>query len=194
MGIDPSQVATGWAVGNTTVRTRPTSGVFRQRSWTKGSSGELSATWEDWLYHMVDQYSVQAIFCEASILPPNAKGGRDSMMVRYAQFNMVGIVDRLVHRKKLQGGIIDISDWRMRFNGATRRPKHMTMSQGTAWHKKNALAACAKRGWFITDHNEAEALGVLDYGMAAVDRAYASWSDPLMRWAETERDRERQAS
>jgi hypothetical protein len=192
-GIDPSQIATGWAIGDTAVRARPTSGVFRQQSWSPATSGNLSRRWEDWLYELVEQFKVEALFIENSILP-GTTGAKDSFIVRYAQFNFLGIADRLIDRKGIRGGVVNISDWRARFNGQVKRPKHMTPTQGTAWHKKNALTSCAKRGWFVTDHNEAEALAVLDYGMAAMDRSYASLTDPLMRWAEHERDKERQSS
>jgi hypothetical protein len=63
----------------------------------------------------------------------------------------------------------------MRFLGINRRPKD-SKSDENYW-KWLALKVAAQRNWFCTVHDEAEALGILDYALHTLSPAYRLRTD-----------------
>jgi len=45
-----------------------------------------------------------------------------------------------------------------------------------------------ERGWYVTYHDEAEALGLLDFTLCSIDSLYAGRTDPVFRRVEMRQD------
>ena len=86
---------------------------------------------------------------------------------------------------------VAISSWRSRFLGTTKATPGLKGVYKDEDLKAKAIRACALRGWYVSDHNAAEACGVLDYGLASISRRHAGVGDPIFRRAELAADTER---
>lgn len=78
---------------------------------------------------------------------------------------------------------VALPSWRSHFIGTSVAPKGTPKGKGPDWLKKRAVEECRKRGWTPRTHNEAEALGILDFMRCKLDRDYGSESTPLFRSA-----------
>lgn len=79
---------------------------------------------------------------------------------------------------------VPLGKWRLHFIGTAAAPKSVQKAKkGPAWLKARAMEECRKRGWNVKTHNEAEALGILDYIRSTQDPTYGASSTPLFRGA-----------
>lgn len=79
---------------------------------------------------------------------------------------------------------VELGKWRSHFIGTSQAPKPIQKAKkGPAWLKARAIEECRKRGWNPKTHNEAEALGILDFVRSKQDPTYGVDSTPLFRGA-----------
>ena len=60
----------------------------------------------------------------------------------------------------------------------------MEIRDGAATSARLVSKACSMRGWIVSDHNVAEALGHLDYAHSVINRKHAGSRDILARRSE----------
>jgi len=60
--------------------------------------------------------------------------------------------------------------------GLNRRPKEFK-GDSTYW-KRLAVKAAADRNWFCEHHDSAEALAIMDYSLAQLDKTYRNKTNP----------------
>ena len=76
----------------------------------------------------------------------------------------------------------DVNAMRERFIGHTKPPPGLVLGgSGRDWLKQKAVVECCRRGWATDDHNVAEALGHLDFGLSVLSKRYAGKSDVIFR-------------
>ena len=80
---------------------------------------------------------------------------------------------------------VAIQSWRSHFLGVAQAPKGMAKGDvRTNWLKDAAIKKCMERGWLVQYHDEAEALGIMDFALACLDAGYDQKIGPYVRRAE----------
>ncbi len=178
MGIDPSG-SLGWAIGNNGMK-RPHFGLLPLPAG-RSDDGLACSALARWLNERIDEHGISHFFYEEPLLPPGS-----SLRSRLVIFKIDGIIEMVGHDRRIGVFEAGISDWRKRFIGTNRAPPSFQHPKGasTQWFKQRAIEEAAKRGWLTDDHNVAEALGIMDYGLCCIDRSYVSQTDPFNRRAE----------
>lgn len=177
MALDQSLRATGWAIGAPCCR-KPVWGLFELPSWHE-REGERQAAFEDWLRHMIKSHAITHVYFEAPVGYDKWQKSFDTTMNQGAQN---GAIDTISFRCGVDAFKTDVNAMRARFIGHTKPPPGLVLNgSGREWLKQKAIEECASRGWFTYDHNEAEALGHLDYALSMLSKRHASQSDVLFR-------------
>lgn len=107
--------------------------------------------------------------------------------------HMWGVLLELCAERGIKCGQAPIGAWRKRFLGSAVAPKNLVGRMKTEYWKERAVKACVDRNFYVTYHDEAEAIGILDFTLAALDRDYAHRTAPLSRRAESALDELRRA-
>jgi hypothetical protein len=179
LALDHAPIATGWAVG------RPCEpplghGVFRLRTWGLDEPDRV-ARYRTWLMDLIANHRIGHVFYEQPIESVARHGNLDTRMKQGA---VVGMIWLACHDAGVPCQPVAVSQWRARFLGTTKATPGLKGVHEEDDLKAKALRACALRGLIVSDHNEAEALGILDYGLSTLSRRHAAWGDPLMRRAQ----------
>lgn len=182
LSLDQAPVNTGWAVGSPDMKA-PTAGLFRMRSWGDDEDGRCHE-YIVWLEGMCERYQPTHIFRE-QLFPITDE--RQFMTVA-AQHMIVGLIAATAKRFHCEYRQVLVADWRKRFLGTSKALPGLKGDKARRWFKEQAVVACARRGWDITQEDAAEACGILDYGLASIDRDYAGRTDVIFRRAEHQRD------
>lgn len=126
--------------------------------------------------HLADLHAIEPIeylFFEVAILPqPKVQDGRAVMRTTtdtvYKLCALAGMAEWFAHRIGAKCRSVEQQSWRKHFTG-----------RGTgksADLKAAAIQAAKMRGWNVTTDHEADALGVLDYGLACMN-VTTPWRD-----------------
>lgn len=172
LALDIALNRTGWAVG-TADGAPPSWGVFETVNWD-GNEGQNLADFEQLLRsfggltHLVYEH----IFV-------NVKNGGKQFQFNGTdgQISLKAIALLHCHHQKIAIRKVAIDDWRKRFLGLNRRPKDAPRDEG--YWKRLALHAAARRNWFCEHHDSAEALGIMDYSLAALSKDYKLRTNPI---------------
>ena len=116
-----------------------------------------------WLGKVADNFELDCLVFEQPFVGP-----RPNQATARKLFGLAAEVERCAFYRAFVCRQVEISKWRKHFIGFTGRRETM---------KGAALDACANRHWEVTDDNQAEALGILDYYIACImprDRAKAA--------------------
>lgn len=178
LGLDPSMTATGWAVGCDD-GTRPVWGVHRAPSWGEEEGPQL-ARFSDFLNATIDRYRVTHCYYEKTYFDraSNFASQRSKIMLEAP-------INEICHRRGVEVADVPINSWRWNFIGTAKAPKHVRIDEGQrAWFKGQAVAECARREWYLEDHNAAEALAIMVYGLCESPR-YRHRNGPEARRAAT---------
>jgi hypothetical protein len=91
----------------------------------------------------------------------------------YRQFSVACTIQFVAAEFRVPSELVEIAPWRKRFLGRANMPKTAgKKGEGRPWLKQAAMIECARRGCLVRNDHEAEAIGILDYGLACVSRAY----------------------
>ncbi len=194
LALDHAPNNTGWAIGSPKAG-RIASGVFHLKSWGDNEPERVDALYE-WLCGLIQKHEVTHVFYELwTQQSPDRRNGRKTaafdLNTRMNQGAVVGVIwlaSRKAAGRPLPCSAVPISSWRSRFLGTTKATPGLAGVYGEDSLKDKALRVCAKRGWLVEDHNEAEALGILDYSLCSLDRHYAGATDGIFRRAELTED------
>jgi Holliday junction resolvasome RuvABC endonuclease subunit len=182
LALDIAKNRTGWAVGGASWKL-PKWGTFETERFDD-RPGYWLKKWHDFLLMMIHDHHVSMIAVETFFIDL-----RDfSFQGTVPMAQMHGIVHLVIELKGLRGGEASSSSWRKRFLGVGEAPKWIPPKKRTEWWKKQALGMAIERGWYVTYHDEAEALGLLDFTLCSVDSLYAGRTDPLFRRVEMRQD------
>lgn len=186
LGLDQAS-RTGWAIAEDGMR-KPVSGVWNTRQATQ--NGDETPYFHDFRRRLTDivrEHKPERIFFETPILMRHDTVA--GIILRYGLIPVIQLVSADAGLPPPQ--MVANGDWHERFLGVRSVPpslKGASSHHKTRWWKEAVVTACAKRNWYITDHNEADACAIADYGLASVSKDYAGQTDALARRAEMEAD------
>lgn len=183
MSLDIAKNRTGYAVGST-AWPRPFWGVHERSGPWDRREGERLNEWRRFLVGKLDEHGITYVTVEQLFI--NMGDFNFNGTVPIAQ--MHGIVLQLCQERGIKCGEAPIGAWRKRFLGTAAAPKGLAGKAKTEWWKRQAITACVARNWYVTHHDEAEAIGILDFTLASLDRDYAHRTAPLFRRRELQQD------
>lgn len=176
-GLDPSMAATGWAIGS--LEAPPTSGVFPPLT---GSDRQRFHGLYLEIQRLHQRYGFKYCYFEFDAAMQGVEGKTDvSEGYRFACKTVILLAGAMLNFFTQP---VSANAWRPGFIGCTRKPAFIKTQSNRAWLKEAAVAECKKRGWVVRGDDEAEARGVLDYGLCQLSAAYAAkMAGPLGRYA-----------
>lgn len=143
---------TGWAHWHPWM-SRPEFGVLPLARRDKGNVGPDMEKLRAFLSERHKAFPIKIVFYEGPIKLPT-----DTLPWLRFIYAIAGQVDWWAHKINIQCREVAIDDWRMHFLGFKKGGRELL--------KAAAMDACNRRGWKPQNDDEAEALGVLDYGLA----------------------------
>lgn len=138
-----------WAPGEA----RPRSGVLKLR---RSDPDEIAPDLERLRQHLSDLHAISAItsvWYEAPIMTRV-----DKLRTVQLLLGLANMVEWWCFKLDIPCRQAEMRDWRKHFTGITTGGRDVL--------KQAAIDACRLRGWAVDSDDEAEALGVLDYGLA----------------------------
>ncbi len=192
LALDQAPNHTGWAMGSP-CDPRPLFGKFDLAPWGNDEPARVGMIFL-WLQDMIEKFHVTHLFYELDV--PRAGLGKAVMSspkrgqprpivvnskdpaITRNQNAVIAMCWLAAWLQRIPVAPIDVGDMRAQFIGC-RSVVGLKGDAQTAELKKMALKACAMRGWLVEDHNVAEALGHLDYALAALDRRHHGTSSML---------------
>lgn len=174
MALDQSPTATGWAVG-VPGRKPEAFGLFRMDSWGEQIGRRLN-TFGEWLFNTLSAHRITHLFFEEEI---NVEGWDKRKEVDHQQTMMIGIIEAMADNCSIDLAKISVDDMRERWIGTKRAPPNYPGKMSRDWLKDAAIRRCAMDGLDVNDHNVAEAIGHLDYGLSCLSKRHASSSDVI---------------
>jgi hypothetical protein len=179
LALDISKNRTGWAIGSPGME-RPFWGVHQLAGDWDRHEGQRLHEWRKFLQRKIDEHGVTYIAMERPFIDVNAFDYNGTVPI----LQMFGIVIELAHALRIRSGAVAIQSWRSHFLGLTAAPKHLASKERTPWLKDMAMKRAAERGWLPQFHDEAEALGIMDFALSCLDADYDHKVGPTVRRAE----------
>lgn len=190
LAIDQSMKNTAWAHLGTGA---PISfGSFPLPYWGD-DEGQHLYHWFEWLGHKCVDLKVTHLFLEQTFVPP---GHNEGLTEKLAQYGLIACACMVAFKLTERGQEIDMqmvttTQWRPPFIGAEKPPEGLVQHQRRLWLKEKSIKACLERGWMVQNDNEADACGILTFGVSTIDMKFMVQQGPLFRRSEMEADRER---
>ena len=180
-GIDQSKFGFGWALGSDDPGAIPKWGTddLSQAGKNEGLMFHLATKRVNWLI----DHGAQKVFFEKPI--PMRHDNIDDSMIK---FGILAVMMQACYERKTPYAWVDQRHWRDRFLGISKPPPGISDSKARRkWYKEAAMQQCLARNWLVEDDNAAEALGILDFGLAASSAPYKRRVGPIIRRAELKR-------
>lgn len=190
LAIDQSMKSTAWAHLGTDA---PISfGSFPLPYWGDDEGRHLY-TWFEWLGHLCVDLKVNHLFLEQTFVPA---GHNEGLTEKLAQYGLIALACMVAFKLSERGQKIDMqmittSQWRPKFIGSEKPPEGLVQHQKRKWLKDKSIAACHSRGWMVQNDNEADACGILCFGVSTIDMNFMVKQGPLFRRAEMAADNEK---
>ena len=148
--------------------TAPAFGVHVLPS-TGANVGPFLIAYEDWLNaYLADNPGIEHLIYEATFFGPQTQ--------RHILLKLYGLqvkTEEIAWHHQIRVREANLQSWRKVFLGTSAAPKHIKgRANRSKWLKDEAIHACLRRGWMVTDDNEADACGILDYTLGCDDKAY----------------------
>ncbi len=180
LALDIAKWRTGWAIGSPGMN-RPYWGVYANAQPWEKNEGKRLAAWNEFLEAKIREHRVTYIAMERLIV--DMRDFSYDGTVPMAQ--MHGQALFAAEQAGIKSGGVSIQSWRAHFLGTAQAPKFLAKGDGrTTWLKDAAMKKCAERGWLAQYHDEAEALGIMDFALACLDKDYDQRIGPYVRRAE----------
>lgn len=183
LALDIAKHRTGWAVGRPGMN-RPWWGVYALGGEWDRHEGKRLNEWREFLIRKIEEHGVTYIAMERPFIDLKAFDANGTVPI----LQMIGIALELAQARKIRAGAVAIQSWRSHFLGTSRAPKTLASHQRTAALKDLATKRAAERGWLTQYHDEAEALGIMDFALACLDADYDHRIGPIVSRAELEAD------
>lgn len=169
LALDIAMKRTGWAVGGVDWP-RPFWGVFETVKWCKENCDRELHLWRSWLDDMWEEHHFTHVAVEEVFVNTLGGGKAFNFSGTQAQMMLSGVLFQWCHEHGIETFEAGIDGWRARFLGLNRKPKDFRKDD--KYWKTLALKIAAQRNWFCQHHDEAEALGILDFSLAALSKPY----------------------
>jgi hypothetical protein len=177
-GIDQSRDGFGWAIGTDELDDKPKWGV-EKLGMSSSNEGMIYATAAKRVRTLIE-WGAEKVFFEEPIHLPT-----DKLQLLYLTIGVPAIIMLTCQEAGVPCACVPIDEWRNRFLGTKRAPPGLNQRAArTSWFKDKAISTCLQRGWLVEDHNAAEALGIMDYGLCCVSRKYLTRTGPIHRRAQ----------
>jgi len=144
----------GWA--RCAVTGHPESGAVKLPD-TGRDIGRFLAVYDRWLVKMLREYGIDTVVYEEPI-------GTKNLQVSMKLQNLAGHTEYRCRLESVKYYSVPIQTWRKHFIGRGTGFKRLKLNP-----KEMAIAACLERDWNPATHDEAEALGILDYVFAKME-------------------------
>jgi len=178
LALDIAKRQTGWAIGSVE-KPAIAWGVFDTTnrpflpSWDEAEALHVSRFY-NFIEKLHHDYGFESIMYEESFLD----AARFSPAGTRATLFFIAMLMLFSTQHCINLDSVAIQTWRGRFvPGAP--PKGLDQYHRRKWWKDRSIAACKLRGWNVSNSDEAEALGILDYALSEKDPHYAGSSDPI---------------
>lgn len=171
LALDQARNRIGWALGSADME-RPLCGVHPLPA-VGARHGAMLGHLRDWLDTMIKTYHVRHVIYETPFAGVNPEN--------FAVVNkMLGVIELVCDDHEIGCVRAAPVEWRKRFLGCGAAPKHITKGLSKraaqvarrAWLKAETMKACAARGWPVENDDEADACGLLDFGLACHSQSY----------------------
>ncbi len=179
LALDIAKHRTGWAVGSPGMQ-RPYWGHYSLAGDWDRHEGLRLHQWRTFLKTMIDRHGVTYIAMERPFIDLKSFDYNGTAPI----LQMHGIVLELAQARGIRAGAVSIASWRSHFLGTSKAPAGLASHQRTNALKDMAMRQCASRGWLPQYHDEAEALGIMDFALACLDPDYDHKTGPTVRRAE----------
>jgi hypothetical protein len=123
------------------------------------------------LNRLLSVHRFERIFYEAPI-PPSQLMGQIQLKTIAKIFTIAGHIESFGYAKGLRVRQVGMGAWRRFFVGKGAGEKSATFKQ---WSTER----CRQLGWNVRGHDEADALGVLSYGISLDPAFVPPWQDQL---------------
>jgi hypothetical protein len=171
LGLDQSPSRIGWAMGHPNMDS-PTFGV-EPLPKCGVEHGIFLAAARTWLTRMIEEHGIADVCCESVFFGKNA-------VVYAMSAKLIGAIEIVCHDLKITCTEIESDAWRDRFIGFKKAPRAIKSQHKRRIHLKDAaMRACVERNWNVTNGDEAEACGILDYRLACRFPNYSIRGAPL---------------
>lgn len=120
--------------------------------------GRFLAVYERWLVKRCREYEIDLVAYEQPIIPKEK-----NLHTLRKLYSLAGVTELVCKRENIRVVEVPISTWRVHFIGKCRGFATKTEA------KEMAIDACLERGWNPATHDEAEALGIMDYVFAKME-------------------------
>ena len=187
LSLDIAMGRTGWAVGQPAADARFSHGVFETENWS-GNEGRNLVAFRKHLESLRSLYPLTHVAIE-QVFVDVRKASRFQFNGTQGQMMLSGVALEWACRSSIRAVEVNIDDWRMRFLGLNRRPKDHK-SDDNYW-KNTALRRAAELNYYCQHHDEAEAIGILDFALAALDKPYRLRTNPRQARAQADIDNKR---
>lgn len=175
LSLDIAKNTTGWALGGPDWD-RPQYGVFETVNWDKQQGYNLY-NFRKFLDAKAETFAITHLAVERIFVDVR---GATSKAFNFSgtegQMFLCGVALEWAEGRGIHQARADVSDWRLRFLGMNRRPKDSI--KDTMFWKTLAMRRCAELGWWVEGHDSAEALGIWDFALAALDANYRRRTNP----------------
>lgn len=162
---------TGWCVGKPSAE--PTFGFYRTRD---GGLPNKLIDFGNWLRQVIAQHQPELVAFEE---PPNPTwgAGRGKKGTNATTILMLNALctkaEEICAEQRLTCRSVSAGKWKKNMVGTSRFGKSVRPYPATE--------SCAQRGWLVTNHNTADAVGVWLYAVAVINPDAAAKFDPLAR-------------
>lgn len=179
LALDIAKHRTGWAVGRPGMN-RPYWGVYELGGDWDRHEGQRLHQWRSFLARKIEEHAVTYLAMERPFIDLKAFDWNATAPI----LQMFGIALELAHERQIRAGAVAIASWRSHFLGTAKAPPGLASAQRTSALKDMAVRRCLQRGWLCEFHDEAEALGIMDFALACLDADYEHKTGPDTRRAE----------
>lgn len=184
IGIDQSMTSTGWGhirQGDTV----PTWGLKSLPPWGD-DEGRYLWHWFEWLGNLCVDKQVTHLFIEDTRFSHKHEETLTQLIASIGLIGQAAIVSyKLTQRgQPIEFRAVSPIDWRKTFLGAMPKPDKIDAPVWRKILKEAAVNQCNLRGWMIDKDDEADALGIMTYGVCTIDKSFLHAQGALFRKAE----------
>lgn len=189
LALDQSMTSTGWAHYRQDDK-MPTWGLHTLPPWGD-EEGRYLWEWFEWLGEKARGLAVTHIFLEDTRFHHKHEETLTQMLASIGLIGQACIVAHLLTKRGQPVELLSVQpqQWRKEFLGAMNRPEAMSKTIWRKMLKEAAVAQCLKRGWLVEKDDEADALGILTYGICTIDTTFRFRQGALFRQAESDHDK-----
>ncbi len=135
------------------------------------SAGQTYAALRDFLLDKIIAEGVTHLAIEAPFVSPDTISSVERI------YGLQGVAREIAYRRSCTVNAIPVGTWRKNFLGSAAAPKTVLKKNRSAWLKQAAVSECARRGWAVKTHDEADALGILVFERARLLPMWAMEGD-----------------